>query len=133
MDISKHLLDENAVQRGRPVKWIEDVVLYIAADQNFTQRQCWRDTVATIKGKPTPAEDQELSDKIIAQSVLVGWSGISMDGKELKYSVENALFLLKSVSRFREFVNLASKTEELFIRDAVNEAVEALKKSSTGS
>lgn len=133
MEISKLVLDADAVQRGRPVKWVEDVVLYIAADQNFTHRQCWRDALASVKGKLTPEEDQALADKVLAQSVLLGWEGINLEGKELKYSVENAVFLFRSLARFREFVVMVSKTEELFTREAVAEAVEALKKSSSGS
>jgi hypothetical protein len=55
----------------------------------------------------------EISEKLLAEAmaegVLVGWSGFKSDGKEVKYSVDNAVDLLMNDPDCMEFVSEFSR------------------------
>jgi hypothetical protein len=54
-------------------------------------------------------EIAEATMKAMAKHVLVGWSGIVIDGNEIEYSEENAYNLLKNDKDAREFISAYSQ------------------------
>jgi hypothetical protein len=62
-----------------------------------------------------------LTRKAVAKHVLVGWRGITIDGKAVKYSPEKAEELLKKYDDFQEDVLTAANTRETFRREVVEE------------
>jgi hypothetical protein len=62
-----------------------------------------------------------LTRKAVAKHVLVGWRGIEIDGKAVKYSPEKAEELLKKFDDFQEDVLTAANTRETFRREVVEE------------
>lgn len=48
----------------------------------------------TLPEAERKALDAEIYKRVVAGTILVGWSGVKYKGKELKYNVENAIMLL---------------------------------------
>jgi hypothetical protein len=70
-------------------------------------------------GADMSKEEQEalnIMAKIMADGVLLGWGGISLNGEVLEYSFDNAVKILSDerYESFRELVELSSKEEERF-------------------
>lgn len=74
--------------------------------------------LAAIQSLPkaeAEAFDLELHIKVMAETILVGFEGMSYKGKPIKYSVENAVKLLK-LSEFRKaVVRHASRLENFLL------------------
>lgn len=69
--------------------------------------------------------DQDVLDKLtrkaVAKEVLIGWKGIKVDGKAVKYSPEKAEELMERFEDFQEDVLTASNTRETFRRQVIEE------------
>lgn len=69
--------------------------------------------------------DQKVLDKLtrqaVAKEVLIGWRGIKVDGKTVKYSPEAAVKLMARFEDFQEDVLIAANTRETFRRQVVEE------------
>ncbi len=63
----------------------------------------------------------DLTRKAIAQHVLIGWKGIQVDGKALKYSPAAAEELMKKYEDFQEDVLTAAMSRETFRAEIVEE------------
>lgn len=63
----------------------------------------------------------ELTRKAVAKFVLIGWKGIKLDGKEVKYSPEKAVELMERFGDFEEDVLTAAMTRETFRAEVVEE------------
>jgi hypothetical protein len=69
--------------------------------------------------------DQKVLDKLtrkaVAREVLIGWKGIKVDGKNVKYSPEKAEELMERFEDFQEDILTAANTRETFRRQVVEE------------
>jgi len=69
--------------------------------------------------------DQKVLDKLtrkaVAKEVLIGWSGIKVDGKVVKYSPEKAEELMEQFDDFQEDILTAANTRETFRRQVIEE------------
>jgi hypothetical protein len=72
------------------------------------------DAVAEANGlseDDTNELDQEEYRKVLATTILMGWDKLSYKGKEIKYSVKNAMMLLKHKDFRVAVMRLASKDD----------------------
>ena len=69
--------------------------------------------------------DQEVLDgltrKAVAKHVLIGWKGITIDGKAVKYSPEKAEELMIEFDEFQDDVLTAATARETFRQEIVEE------------
>lgn len=69
--------------------------------------------------------DQKVLDgftiKAVAKEVLIGWRGIKVDGKTVKYSPEKAEELMKRFEDFQEDILTAANTRETFRKEVTEE------------
>lgn len=69
--------------------------------------------------------DQKILDnltrKAVAKHVLIGWRGIEVDGKAVKYSPEKAEELMKQFEDFQEDVLTAANSSETFRAEVTEE------------
>lgn len=70
--------------------------------------------IQSLPKKEAEAFDLDLHIKVMAETILVGFTGMSYKGKPIKYSVENAVKLLK-LSEFRKAVVRHSNRLENFL------------------
>lgn len=63
----------------------------------------------------------DLTRKAVAKHVLIGWKGIEIDGKEVKYSPAKAEELMKRFEDFQEDVLTAALSRETFRAEVVEE------------
>lgn len=68
-----------------------------------------------------PKLQDELTRKAVAKHVLIGWKGIEVDGKAVKYTPEKAEELMKRFDDFQEDVLIAAMSSETFRREVVEE------------
>jgi hypothetical protein len=82
--------------------------------------------------------DDEITDKIeieaLANCVLLGWEGLTVKGKEVKYSVKQAIEFLSdpALPQFITMVRELSTDMTIFHEIEMEDAVENIKKSSRG-
>ena len=62
-----------------------------------------------------------LTRKAVARTVLIGWKGIEIDGKAVKYSPEKAEELMKEFEDFQEDVLFAANSRETFRAEVMEE------------
>ena len=62
-----------------------------------------------------------LTRKAISETVLIGWKGIKVHGKDVKHSPEKAEELMIQFPDFQEDVITAATTHETFRREAIEE------------
>lgn len=74
-------------------------------------------------------EQTELSRRLFAESVIVDWEGIKLDGKEFKFSVKNAMHLLTEYEILADAIAAFAGDIGNFLDSKVEKAVEKLKKS----
>jgi hypothetical protein len=84
------------------------------------------------------SQDQNLQimQKAIAQAILIDWKGVyDREGNEIPFSTENALKILSDpqMMRFLEDIYEAANSKATFEEEEIEEATEALKKSSDGN
>jgi hypothetical protein len=69
--------------------------------------------------------DQQVLDgltrKAVAQEVILGWRGIKLDGKNVKFSAEKAEEMMKRFEDFQEDILTAANTRETFRREVTDE------------
>jgi hypothetical protein len=81
---------------------------------------------ATQRGTLDDDIAEQLLTKALAKEILVGWKGLKMDGKDVKYSVETAFEILSNpVFRdFRDDVVSWAQDFQLFREEEIADAVE---------
>lgn len=62
-----------------------------------------------------------LTRKAVAREVIIGWRGIKLDGKSIKFSPEKAEEMMKRFEDFQEDILTAANTRETFRRQVVEE------------
>lgn len=65
---------------------------------------------------------EDLAIEVLAECILLGWEGITYDGKPLPFNKENALKLLKESEDFRDMVARISNERKTFQQE-IDEAV----------
>jgi hypothetical protein len=115
-------LEENGVE----VQLSEDAYITVRRSNN----QKFKDLLTSLR-KPYEQRiqrgtmDQKVLDQLtrqaVAKEVLIGWRGIKLDGKEVKYSPAKAEELLKKYEDFQEDVLTAANTRETFRRQVQEE------------
>lgn len=97
-----------------------DVEFLIARDGNprykkrLTHLYRRNERVLDGKGDAADAKSEEIMIQVMAETILVGWTGtLAVQGQSLEYSVENAKKLL-AVEKFREWVTAQSRDASLF-------------------
>lgn len=87
------------------------------------------------KGIMGDEKAQELMNTVIAKTVIVGWKGLSRDGKNIKYSEAVALELLndKTLSSFRELIIDIASNEANFRDVEISETGKKSVPSSNGN
>lgn len=82
--------------------------------------------------------NDDIAEKIlieaIANHVLLGWENLSVNGKHLDYTVDNAIWILSQpeYKDFRELVISMAQEADLFRKEEVKETVEKLLNGSNG-
>jgi hypothetical protein len=82
-----------------------------------------------IIAKHTDDIPEETLIHLIAKTILLDWKGIKVKGKEVVYSVENAIKFMTEYKDFRDLVIELANEKETFRRAEIEENKEKLKKS----
>lgn len=138
MEVSKYKLDNKKTDDGVwvPIEHDKDgnvlAQLLIARANNTKFQEYLR-----ILSKPHTRQIQagivddnllvDLVRKATAKHILLGWEGLTQNGKKLNYSQSVAEELLK-MDYFSELVDAASKDMALFLESSAKEDADALKK-----
>lgn len=87
-----------------------------------------------IENNTISKEDlRELMIDAISETVLLGWSGVKVKGKEFPYSKDNAMTLLRDLKEFRDIVSEESRRFEHFRAQDMEDDKGNSKRSSAGS
>lgn len=131
MEISTQFKKTDAEEAGR---WFEygDAKFLIAS----TRSEAFRKAVA-LRGKPYAAQARRgvlpatVLDKItfeaMAEHIVLGWEGITENGKAVEYSPAAALDFLNRFPKFAELILEFASNEAAFLDELDEEAIENLK------
>lgn len=132
MDISKNFVtNEKAEVEGREISLGEGAKVQLARWQNkkfsrmIKKQHEAHDAVLKQEGDEAEARGEQILVDVMANTVLLGWSGIEWEGKKLEYSTANAAKLL-AVKDFRKviiehcsnFNNYLASREEEFAKNS---------------
>ena len=102
--------NEQSVEEGVKFQLDDSSYLLIARMPNSRYRrelslQVERNSrVLDLKTAESEKLNSEIMVDVIAKTVLLGWEGITQDGKKLEYSTENAKAMLMKYDDFRKVV-----------------------------
>lgn len=139
MDFSKFRTNEGAESEG---VWVEVgdgfAILIGRIGGKRNQESYKRHTASPVvseairRGTQTPEEQARIHGEVMADSILLGWRGLTEEGQDVPYSREKALELLR-VKDFRALVHDEAMNQANFRVKRVEDTVAALKKSSNGN
>jgi len=72
---------------------------------------------------------EKLMIECTAETILLDWRGIELDGKALPYSKDNAIMILTEFKDLKEYVNDFANEMEAYMQEDAEEAEENLKNS----
>jgi hypothetical protein len=127
MDFGKHYdTDKEAEQNGVEVALAEGCTIIVARANNRKFKEEMRRLMKPharqdARGTFDPVLRDNLTRQAVAKFVLLGWKGIELDGKPLKYSPENAEMLMKRSEDFENDVIDAATMMETFRAEALEE------------
>ena len=103
--------------------WAEyhGVELLIARSGNSKYKSAFRHKIKPYKkqidnGTLPPETSDRILSETIAETVLLGWRGLEADGKDVPYTLDNAIDLLTSDPDCRDFVMSFSEDMENFFK-----------------
>jgi hypothetical protein len=131
MEINNQFKKTDAEESGR---WFDygDARLLIAS----TRSEAFRKSIA-IRGKPYAAQARRgvmpakvldsITREAMAEHILLGWDGITENGKAVEYSNAAALDFLERYPKFTELVLEFASNEAAFLDELDEEAIDNLK------
>jgi len=83
------------------------------------------------KGEDMQAEQESILTQSLADCVLLGWKGLTIDGEDVKYSKEKAFEILSdpNYTSFRDLVAAHGVNNENFKRKVEEDGLDNVKKS----
>jgi len=110
--------DEKKENEGVEVQLGKDASITVARMHNPVFSRCilaehekYKEDLDTLPEVEKKALDEEIMCRVLAESILLGFKGLGFKGKEVSYSKENAIKLLR-VKEFRvRVVEEASKMD----------------------
>lgn len=127
MELNKFRIDSGKSEKGVWVD-VDDGRLLIA--RMFNPQ--WSKTIKELteqhrgvdgKKELSDEENAKIINQTMSETILLGWEGLTFNGKEYPYSKENCLELLsnKEFTEFREYVwKMASDIENYRVEDIKN-------------
>lgn len=82
------------------------------------------------KNKRNTDKDVEIMLECLGKTCLLGWENVSLDGKDVKFSVEKSVEIMvdKRLRPLAEFLLECASDEDRFMEDQIEEDSEAAKK-----
>ena len=101
--------------------WVKDILPDLHVKVRSTSSHTFKKRMAELLkpyqrlGKePSLEQQEEVSAKAVAETLLLDWSGVVSDGKEVEYTVENAIALFTDIPEFLIAVSQAGNSLENF-------------------
>lgn len=125
MKIEAHVTDSSKEQSGVWMEFDNDTKFLIGSMNSMAYRKCYQRKLKAqrIKTKnPTEEQVDEMIRSCYAETILLGWKGITKDGIEFPYSVENSIWILSNCPNIREYVFFAAQNNDNFRKEQLEEA-----------
>ena len=141
MDFDTYSYDEDLAENGRKIYLYDASYLIICrwANKKFVQffnqlTKPYGNTMGFGKFDATgsmPEEKQaDIMREVVAKAILVGWGGMTDEGKPLEYSVSNAVMILKKHPNFMRDVMVQAQDDQTFKINAMDAELKNSKNSS---
>jgi hypothetical protein len=121
-DLGKVRINVDLSTEGVWLPYIEDIELRIARNGNPRYEECVQ---RLVQNNPdlTRAES-EVVDRAMAETVLLDWKNVQVNGEDIPYSVEKAYEFLSDpeLRDFRSFVMVQSTTCKQFLKKTQEDA-----------
>jgi hypothetical protein len=138
MDLAKHYRTNiEREEKGQWVEWGEDTKLLIARlgnPQYQTRFQALMKPHRHLRDRGLLPDDiqSEILNKCIAETVLLGWEGVTYEDEAFPYTVANAIKLLTDFKDFREDLLTVAGEFATFRAEEIEDSAKNSKKSSSG-
>lgn len=126
MDLNSVAVDPKAQEEGVWVQYDKDTSFLIAREDN---PKYLKKLAKELEPYRTPdgsfnvpeGEDDRMLDRVYAETILLGWKGLTHNGKALKYSVEESfkIFNEPSLVILRKWILTKAKTASLFREESI--------------
>ncbi len=120
-DLNKFRVDAKKSAEGVWTPWLEDIELLIARQGNPKFQEFIQAERSQPKRKMTERDE---ADWAYANTILLGWKNVEIDGKKVPYSPKKAFELLQDpeLADFRLFVIVNAQASERFRKEALEAA-----------
>ncbi len=94
------------------------IVIRRAGGRNVAYNQALAKKMGLLgKKKPTPEEDRRIMAEIYAETIVVGWHGITAGGKDVPFTKANVTrFLTSFPDLFQDIANHASRIDAFLVQ-----------------
>jgi len=140
MDLSKNKIDSVKETEGVWCDFDNETSFLLARYENPAHKELMRKKIKPYRRQfrnNTASDDlvQKLEVECIAESIVLGWTGLMNGDKEIKYSVKTANEILSNPQyvELLEFVKEQANDLANFYVDIVEEGIENIKKLSNGN
>ena len=116
-------IDLKMSEEGRWVDFDGDIKLLIARKPNPRYEDVLHALVEKHGRAVTNDDDMDMTRQAVARCVLLGWKNLTEGGKEIPYSPEKALELLRdpSLRDLYEFVLVSAHSREAYRKQTVKQ------------
>lgn len=117
-DLSALRSDRNLQNDGN---WVKDVLPGLDIKVRSTGSMIFKKRMAEclkpfnkLGKEPTIEQQEDISRRVVAETILLDWKGVVLDGEELEFTQENALRLFEEIPDFLVAVSQSAGNLETF-------------------
>lgn len=101
--------------------WVKDVLPGLHIKVRSTGSMLFKKRMAEalrpyqkLGKEPDIEQQEEISRRVVAEHILLDWKGVTVDGEEIAYSVENAIKIFEDIPDFLIAVTQTANAIETF-------------------
>lgn len=138
MDLNKFRTSKELEVKGVDVPVSEDCTLRIARMNNTAYKTYFNELIEPYRMQiRTGTMSEEIADAIliksVAKTILLGWEGLKLDGRDIPYSFDNAVKALTEYKDFRDMVVSIAQDMDLFREKEMSDSAKNSEPTSDGN
>lgn len=125
MDIAKLAVDPALEASGTWIEYDHETKFFVRSLRSKPYRETYQRELAAMRRttrRPTQEQTEEMLQKCYAESILLGWSGVTEKDIALECTIENRIRVFKTCPSVWDFVMQSVNTYETFHKEELEEA-----------
>ena len=136
MDIAKLATDPKLETEGTWIEFDTDTKFLVRSLRSKPYRESYQREVNSLRRvtrRPSQDQTEDMLIKCYAESILVGWKGVTENGTELPCTIDNRERVLRTCPTVWDFIVQSVNSHETFHKEELEEAKAAVGERSPTS